>query len=357
MPSQRSNYILCKEPYSVDVMRYEQTQGEPLQLTEFSQLNGKRGYVFAPFRPSARTPILLIQPDKVEKLPMRAANEERKRCEVVEENHQREAYHRDFARFHAALTDGRFRKLVLGRSATIQLSATIDAEELFWQACCQYPRMYVALVSTEMAGTWLMATPEVLLRREGKRCATMSLAGTMKLNAEQHGFDSPPGQKNDIQPIWSHKNLEEQHIVTTYIRSCLENFSSYIDESETTTQRAGNLVHLRSDFVFGLKEGKDVGDVVKALFPTPAVCGMPKEHAWRFIVEEESGDRAYYSGVAGAMMTENDVQLYVTLRCMHIEENRLRLYAGGGLLPDSDEEQEWNETMAKMETMKNLLNV
>lgn len=357
MPDPKINYALCKAPYADHAMRYEQLKGQPLELTDMRMLNGREGYVFAPFCVSEDTPIILIQPDKVERIGLGKTEPIVKRYNIVSEKKEKEAYYDTFSRFYQGLEEKRFNKLVLGRTSHIELAEEVDAEALFWKACYLYPRMYVALVVTEKSGTWLMATPEVLLSGNGGVFRTMSLAGTMKLGIQQEAFDNPVGIGEKPDMAWSDKNVEEQEIVSTYICECLNTLSNEVEQSNPYTQRAGSLVHLRSDFTFKMKEEKGVGDAINALFPTPAVCGMPKEEAWHFIVTHEHESRRYYSGFTGPICSADDFQLYVTLRCMQIDRQRLCLYAGGGLLPDSDVEQEWNETEAKMETMRNLIYV
>ena len=98
-----------------------------------------------------------------------------------------------------------------------------------------------------------------------------------------------------------------------------------------------------------------VGALLDVLHPTPAVCGLPKREAFNFILDNERVSRQYYSGFMGPLLMNDSTHLYVSLRCMHICDHQYQLYAGGGLLPDSVEEQEWQETEAKMETMRNLL--
>ena len=82
---------------------------------------------------------------------------------------------------------------------------------------------------------------------------------------------------------------------------------------------------------------------------------LPKHDAFKFILRNESVPRRYYSGFQGPLDVEGMTHLYVSLRCMSIHHNRYRLYAGGGLLSDSDEESEWNETEAKLNTMRHVL--
>ena len=131
-----------------------------------------------------------------------------------------------------------------------------------------------------------------------------------------------------------------------------------IQPTETVPKpvRAGELAHLKSDFCFPLPNNKKLGDLLKRLHPTPAVCGLPKEKAYRFIQENEGYDRQYYSGFIGWLEPEGKSDLYVNLRCMNILSDRLVLYAGSGLLPSSEPESEWQETEAKMQTMRRLLN-
>ena len=118
---------------------------------------------------------------------------------------------------------------------------------------------------------------------------------------------------------------------------------------------AGALSHLKTDFHFSLKDNKNLGDLLKVLHPTPAVCGLPKEEAYRFILENEGYDRKYYSGFIGWLDPEGRTDLYVNLRCMHIEDEQLTLYAGGGLLASSELNDEWQETEKKLQTMRRIL--
>lgn len=154
---------------------------------------------------------------------------------------------------------------------------------------------------------------------------------------------------------WSTKNIQEQRYVATYLMNCLERVADDIHEEGPRTVRAANLVHLRSDFTFTLYNNARVGDVLQLLHPTPAVCGLPKQEAYDFILDNEHTPRLYYSGFMGPLNLQSQTHLYVSLRCMQITDSQYRLYAGGGLLKDSVEEQEWMETEAKMETMRRVL--
>lgn len=342
-----SAFAVYRLPYGTYATMVRQTNGEPLELSSCAQLNGRRGYVMAPFEITDSHPLLLIRPDKVERVELRKSSSEE--CGVRNEECLRAGndYTIDFANFHSQLELGTFRKIVLARCAKEELSHSIPPMELFYKACDLYPRMMISLVCTEKGGYWLTATPEILLEGMGNDWRTIALAGTVRLEGDQLSGEGETAN-------WSTKNIQEQRYVATYIAECLEQFTSDFSEEGPSSVRAANLVHLRSDFTFTLPSKDCVGDLLKALHPTPAVCGLPKREAFHFITHNEHTPRLYYSGFQG-WLGEEETHLYVSLRCMRIEGNSYYLYAGGGLLKDSLEEQEWAETEAKMETMRRVL--
>lgn len=340
-------YRLPHEDYATLV---SQTGGEPVELQSCADLNGQRGFVVAPFEVKSGQPIVVIRPDEVsrQQLPVvdTPVSADAAFCEAQARG--RSYYAIDFANYHAQLMQGSFRKIVLARCADEQTPAAIDPMQLFYHACQLYPRMFIALVSTPQSGTWLTATPEILLEGSGHEWRTIALAGTMKLVGDQLS-----GEGETV--TWTTKNIEEQRIVATYIAECLEQFTGNFREEGPRTVRAADLVHLRSDFTFTLPTNGRAGDLLQSLHPTPAVCGLPKRDAFQFIVSNEHTPRRYYSGFMGPLDIQDSTNLYVSLRCMNIEGNRYHLYAGGGLLKDSTEEQEWLETEAKLETMRRLI--
>ena len=320
--------------------------GVPASYTSVAELSGKRGFVIAPFVAAIDTPLVVLRPDVVRQcclddvqamqdlpchldsgdFPMQPAS--------------REVYHNDFCRFHRAFSTTGIQKLVLARSADVAHQGT-SPRELFVKACKRYPEAFVALFSAPQCGTWLIATPEVLLLREADRWRTMALAGTMP-------YCEPL-------PQWSAKNVQEQAYVTQYLKDCLDRYSNDVALNGPYTTRAGQLVHLRTDFSFTIADHSQFGTLLDHLHPTPAVCGLPKQEAQRFILDNETCGRSYYSGFSGPMDIDGEMAMFVSLRCMRIFDNRYRLYAGGGILPQSEEEMEWEETAAKMQSMLSLI--
>jgi isochorismate synthase len=344
-------YAIYRLPHEDYATFIQQTEGEPAELLSCTELDGKSGFVVAPFQVTAQQPILLIRPDKLERIPI--TQKGRLFLCNVADNYTKRAvpsvYSIDFANFHSQLENDTFRKIVLARCADEMMKGKVEPMELFYRACALYPRMFIALVETEKSGCWLTATPEILLDGEGQNWRTIALAGTMKLEGDQLN-----GEGESLR--WSTKNIQEQRIVATYIMECLEQFTGEIREEGPRTVRAANLVHLRSDFTFSLSDNQHLGRLLHALHPTPAVCGLPKREAFQFIVKNEHTPRRYYSGFMGPLDPQ-DTHLFVSLRCMNIDGDICHLFAGGGLLKDSTEEQEWAETEAKMETMRRILDI
>ncbi|MEZ4797707.1 MAG: chorismate-binding protein [Flavobacteriaceae bacterium] len=213
-------------------------------------------------------------------------------------------------------------------------------------------------------GLWLGATPETLLEVEGNNFSTMALAGTQAYEGVM-----------DVR--WKEKEQNEQQIVVDYITSNIKSFTISLEVSEPETIRAGNILHLKSDIKGRLSEHENgLQKLIYALHPTPAVCGFPKIDAMQFILDNENYNREFYSGFLGELNKEVKVQtrtgklnienraftynkrashLFVNLRCMQIKDNVVKIYVGGGITNASIPEKEWEETIAKMHTIKSVL--
>jgi len=340
-----SSFAIYRLPHATSCTRISQAEGMPQTLLSCHELDGCQGFVLAPFQASPRQPILLIRPDSVEHIRVQAVSS----TPLTEANtaSQRYTYSADFSACHTQLVSGALRKIVLARSATVCATTPPDPMQLFWQACQRYPRLFIALVALPDGTCWLSATPEILLEGVGNQWRTVALAGTMQLSGDEL-------QSEGEHVTWSTKNIEEQHLVATYIARCLAQQGIDYLETGPRTVRAANLVHLRSDFTFAMPSTCPVGRLLGELHPTPAVCGLPKQAALDFILSHEHCHRQYYSGFMGPLSIAHETHLYVSLRCMQLRDNAMTLYAGGGLLTDSTEAQEWQETEAKMQTMRAL---
>lgn len=354
-------FALYRLPWTDEPILVMQEDGEPDYLNNLTELNQKRGFLLSPFQLTETRPAVLIRPDIVAhdweeiKPTLQEWNVRHPQPRITDlppqttpihetsEKEEKEIYTETFSRFILPLKEKQFRKLVLSRSSSHMLNNDFSPLSAFIRACNSYPRMMISLCHTPSTGTWIGSTPEIILSGHDTNWHTVALAGTM------------PMQGETMPTEWSKKNQEEQAFVGEYIRKAVKKFGSKLSEKGPYTARAGQLVHLRTDFHFCLKDTAHLGNVLQELHPTPAVCGLPKEEAYRFILQTEPHDRLFYSGIIGWIDPEGETTLYVNLRCMHLTGHMATLYAGGGILPDSTADSEWEETQQKMNTMRNIL--
>ena len=329
-----------------------QATGNVRLLHDLEELDGERGFVIAPFRVSEESPIVMIQPEEPEHflLPDEYSEEEQEAFRLFQEQETfsetyTEGYETCFRTFIEALRSKRFDKLVLSRKSVIGQFPDFSPSAVFHAACKHYIHSYVYLCYTPRTGVWMGSTPEIILSGEKNEWSTVALAGTLPL------------QNGNLPQEWGEKNRQEQEYVVSYIRRQLLSLDIHPAESGPYPAYAGALSHLKTSFHFTLRDNRKLGSLLKVLHPTPAVCGLPKEEAYRFILENEGYDRRYYSGFIGWLDPSGKTDLYVNLRCMHIENGQLSFYAGGGLLASSELNDEWLETEKKLQTMKRLLRI
>lgn len=316
-----------------------QEGGDPQLLHTAHELNGRSGFVMAPFAVSCEHPIVVIRPD-LDRIPdMNDGPATPATSPSVPLRGLEDGYSEAFARFMAPLREGYLDKLVLSSHAVMQRPDDFSPAAAFDAACALYPDSYVYLCHTPTTGTWLGSTPEVLLAGTGTRWHTVALAGTRPLASAR----------------WDDKNIQEQAVVVRYIRDRLQSFGLNAEEKGPYSSPSAGLVHLKTDFRFTIRDNTLLGDLVELLHPTPAVCGLPREKARRFILEHEDYDRQYYTGFAGRLDPGAQSGLFVNLRCMKVTDDRLVLYAGGGLMPMSSEEEELGELRDKLQTMLALI--
>jgi len=207
----------------------------------------------------------------------------------------------------------------------------------FERLCQKYPNAFVYLISSELFGTWIGATPEVLLKTNENQAYTTALAGT----------------KKDLSIDWTNKEVEEQAYVTQQILTVADKFKlNHLNCSETYTYQAGPVYHLKSDINFDF-EKEEILNLISDLHPTPAVAGLPLENALQLIHKTEPHKRLFYTGFLGELQKAKST-LFVNLRCAQLIENKAFLYLGGGFTKESDILSEWEETENKGKTLSTI---
>lgn len=234
-----------------------------------------------------------------------------------------------------AIENGKFQKVVLSRTVKGNTSST--PQQLFLRLEKQYPEAMVYLFHHPKVGVWLGASPEQMIATNENSYTTMALAGT-KL-------------KQETAPRWTDKEIEEQALVVQQIEHVLNQYFKphEIKKSKTNNLEAGHLVHLCTLFSFP-KKSSVLDALIHQLHPTPAVGGMPKHEALKFIRQNEGYTREFYTGYFGPISNES-VQLFVNLRCAQWFSDAVLLYVGAGITQGSDPDQEWEETERKARTL------
>ncbi|MEM7028176.1 MAG: chorismate-binding protein [Chloroflexota bacterium] len=247
------------------------------------------------------------------------------------------------------------KKVVASRATEVPLPAHFNPVDTFDHLCATYAHAFISLISIPGLGTWIGATPEILLTLDADQLHTIALAGTQ----------SPPPDTSPETITWGAKEVEEQALVSDYVRQFFESLSiSDYEEVGPETVSAGNIVHLRTDFRVNTKQAVQgeatsllhLGNLIlDNLHPTSAVCGMPKREALSFILEREQYARQFYSGFLGPVHINQQSQLFVNLRCMQLASDNAILYVGVGVTKDSVPELEWQETVWKSKTLLAVL--
>jgi isochorismate synthase len=331
---------------------YIQTTPGHVKWGSIEEIASRKGFIMAPFDSRNGHPYLMIKPDLV----FDGADLSRKQVLQVQELKSRpqpkwngaypvvtgkETYVEQVRAIKSSISTGAFQKAVLSRIRVIEGNHTSIIPRLFQRICRQHPNAFVYLFKSEHH-FWLGASPEPLLRLRNGKLSTVSLAGTRPY-AEKH---------MDINR-WTAKEVLEQEYVTRYIHDVLHAFQVRdYRVSSPYVKKAGNLVHIRTDFSFDLEKiNGRLWEFVDAMHPTPAVAGQPKEDAIRFIKNLEPHDRDYYTGFLGPVNQDVEMDLFVNLRCLKVTPGYLSLYVGGGITLDSDPVDEWDETRWKVESL------
>lgn len=321
------SFALYRLPDHEEIILVEQDKDTPA-CPLAPPLEGLSGFALAPFRQDDAHPALIIRADKV-----REWKQEGISCDEMGKNRpnlrgNKEAYKETFAPLHRVLREGRMQKLVLSHTFECEGVASM---KVFQRMLDQYPHSLVYMAHTPQTGLWIGASPEVLVRKNGAWWETMALAGTKRQSIED----------------WDAKNRHEQALVADYIAEKLAPLSEEVKQEGPTTLQTGLLYHLCTHFAFRCRDGVRLHQVIDALHPTPAVCGLPKEEAMQLILDCERHDRSYYAGYVGPINIEGETYLNVNIRCGKVDGNKITCFAGSGLLESSSLESEWDEISHK----------
>ena len=249
-----------------------------------------------------------------------------------------------FGAFEAGALD----KVVLARRARFLFETGVDAFDLAERLEAATPRCYHALVAPRADLAFLTATPERLLRLDGRTLRTEAVAGTRPRSEA----DADDDRLRD-ELLASEKDQREHG----YVRRAIEAALAPLAEAVTADDRASAMTlargrHLRTGIEATLRPGVGALDVLRALHPTPAVGGTPTSGALDTIDRLEPFDRGLYAGPVGWVGRDDEgheaADLAVGIRSGLVDGRSLSLYSGAGIVDGSDPDAEWAEIEHKI---------
>jgi isochorismate synthase len=239
---------------------------------------------------------------------------------------------------------GEFEKVVIARRSTLSFEGAVDATAVLADLAetsehCTRFAFRVGDVS------FVGATPERLIRKSGVSIDTEALAGSS---------DGARGAELMRSP----KEREEHDLVVREIVRALSPLCVTVTRPPAPELRVlRHLLHLTTPIRGRLARAMHVLELVQRLHPTPAVGGVPGADAVRFITEHEPAPRGWYASPIGWFDASGDGEFAVGLRSGALVGDRAYLYAGGGIVKDSDPASEYDETRLKLATLSAALHV
>lgn len=252
----------------------------------------------------------------------------------------------------ADIRAGTLRKVVLAQSLSVDLSADLSIPDALSRLDDRYPDCYRFAISPreDRDSTFFGATPEKLVSLSGRTVETEALAGST-------GRGETPEEDDWLaeELLDSDKDNHEHDLVVEAIREQLDPVAASVRTGGRTVRQLATVQHLRTPVTAELDDDRHVLDLVEALHPTPAVGGLPPDAALETIKTTEAFDRGWYAAPVGWFDAAGDGVFAVAIRSALARNRTASLFAGAGIVPDSDPDREWDEVQLKYRPMLDTL--
>ncbi len=261
-----------------------------------------------------------------------------------------EHYEQAIERAVELIRAGRLSKIVLSREVQVHAPRPHDPAAVFGVLREEFPSCFV-FCAGRGPSSFVAASPELLLRREGQRLSTIALAASSRRSADP-AVDAHLGEQLLRDPSYR----EEHAIVARRIERTLRPHAVWVAAApEPELARIANIQHLATPIRAQLASPIDALELAGLMHPTPAVGGEPLAGAAPLIPALEGYDRGWYAGPVGWTDAAGDGEFCVALRCALLSGEVARCYAGGGIVRDSVPEKELAETEVKLQALLPLL--
>ncbi len=255
---------------------------------------------------------------------------------------KRERWRADVGSVTGRIRDGELRKVVLAQALRAELDTTPVLPDVLARLGESYPGCHRFLFEPAHGGAFFGATPERLVSVSGDTVDTEALAGSAgrgETTAEDEWLAS--------QLADSAKDGHEHDLVVEAIRNQLSPLVEAVETGTRTVRQLATVQHLRTPVRATLAGDRHVLELVEALHPTPAVGGMPPRAALETIQEAEAFDRGWYAAPVGWFDRDGDGTFAVAIRSAIARGTTATLFAGAGIVADSDADEEWDELQLK----------
>lgn len=269
---------------------------------------------------------------------------------IAGEQPSHDAWNRIVGMYAGAVGRGRVDKVVLARRVDLRSPVELDVANALRRLAASAPESTTYAFRRD-GRTFLGATPERLVRTDGRSFRTVAVAGSIR-----RGADAVEDEMLGRALLASEKDREEQSIVVSAIRDLLAPVAASMEvATEPSVMTLRFVQHLVTEVSGTLRDARGLLALGERLHPTPAVGGAPREAALTMIDEHEGFDRGWYAGPIGWLGTDGDGELCVALRCGIVDRTRATLFAGCGIVADSDPEREWEESRIKLQAVVSAL--
>lgn len=249
----------------------------------------------------------------------------------------------------AATQRGDLDKVVLSRLMDIVTEQPVDTAALMQRVIAQNPNSYHFHLPLPQGGALVGASPELMLRKQGRDFSSCPLAGSARRTPDDSQQDHAAG--NTL--MHSSKDRHEHKLVTDAMRTTLQPRSRLLSVPTVPSLiTTATLWHLATQIDGEVQDERENAlSLACLLHPTPALSGFPHQLAQPLIQQLEPFDRQLFGGIVGWCDSEGNGEWVVTIRCGTVHGARVRLFAGAGIVADSQPESEWRETGVKLDTM------
>jgi len=266
--------------------------------------------------------------------------------ESREQEPSQQAWRRQVRAALESVERGSLAKVVLAQALRVRLHSDLSVPDVLGRLAETYPDCYRFMFSPVDGSTFFGATPERLVSLRGRTVRTEALAGST-------GRGETPAEDEWLaaELLNSTKDIHEHELVAEAVRDQLEPFAASVRIGERTVRRLATVQHLRTSITAELAADEHVLSLVEALHPTPAVGGLPPDEALRTIRETETFDRGWYAAPIGWVDAAGNGTFAVGIRSAVARERTASLFAGAGIVADSDPDREWDEVQLKYRPM------